>query len=117
MSSNWKNQDQKNKFYHSKKWIEIRNEVRSREMGICQECDMLVAINGSVGNNRFINGIVDHVIEINEESTEFLKYDKENLQLLCIECHNNKTLSKVDSLLEEKNAVKKINFRRIHELN
>ena len=71
------------RFYNSKRWRKIRNRVREREQMRCQMC------------HRFIKGksIVDHIIEItpfNKDDTD-ITLNEDNLQLLCVECHNTKT--------------------------
>ena len=71
------------KFYNGKRWKRIRNEVREANKMRCKQCKQL------------IKGIpiVDHIIEINTsnyQDNEIL-FGKDNLQLLCLTCHNAKT--------------------------
>jgi len=70
------------KFYGSKEWERLRNEVRARA---CMRCEMC---------GRLIRGrsIVDHITEITPANfeDEAVTLDVGNLQLLCLECHNVK---------------------------
>lgn len=57
---------------------------------------------------RLIHGksIVDHIIEIDETNyqDESITLNEDNLQLLCLECHNTKTFqSKINLNLENRN--------------
>ena len=91
-----------NKFYTSAKWIRLRNEYRNEKKMRCEHC------------GRFITGvsIVDHI----EEITPFNKDDKDitlnkdNLQLLCIECHNKKTFTGKESKLKGIKRDRKTDF-------
>lgn len=71
------------KFYNSKEWKRLRNEVRIEKGMRCDMCGKIIR-----GKS-----IVDHI----EEITPFNKNDtsitlnKNNLQLLCLDCHNKKT--------------------------
>lgn len=71
------------RFYNSKEWKELRDKVR-KERGM--RCDMC---------HRLIRGksITDHIKEItpyNKCDTN-ITLNKDNLQLLCFDCHNKKT--------------------------
>lgn len=75
------------KFYHSKEWKALRNEVRN-EMGMrCELCHKLIR-----GRS-----ICDHIEEITPRNYQDvgITLGRKNIQLLCIECHNNKTFSEV----------------------
>jgi len=73
------------KFYKSKKWIELRDEIRDDAKMRCSEC------------HKIIKGksIVDHIIEItpNNYIDESITLSKDNLRLLCLNCHNTKTFA------------------------
>jgi 5-methylcytosine-specific restriction endonuclease McrA len=73
------------RFYNSKTWKELRHEVRRENRMICSCCHKLIR-----GKS-----IVDHIKEITPDNKddENITLYKGNLQLLCIECHNNKTFS------------------------
>ena len=73
-------------FYKSKKWIKVRNQVRKRDLLVCQHCKELIVSKKM---------IVDHITEItpqNKNDKDVL-YNMNNLQLLCITCHNKKTFT------------------------
>lgn len=71
------------KFYNSKRWKLLRDEVRQERHMRCDSC------------HRLIKGksICDHIIEVSPTNyeDERITLNKDNLQLLCIECHNTKT--------------------------
>ncbi|MER2111175.1 MAG: HNH endonuclease [Solibacillus isronensis] len=76
-------------FYSSKEWKYIRNEVRKRDNHECQECKR----NGRVFTDKSEPDKrkrmdVDHIKEL-EEYPE-LCLTMENLELVCIRCHNSK---------------------------
>lgn len=84
------------KFYNSKPWRTLRSRIRKTKRMRCDMC------------GRLIHGksIVDHIIEIDETNyqDESITLNEDNLQLLCIECHNTKTFqSKINLNLENRN--------------
>lgn len=84
------------KFYNSKPWRTLRNRIRTTKRMRCDMC------------GRLIHGksIVDHIIEIDESNyqDESITLNEDNLQLLCLECHNTKTFqSKINLNLENRN--------------
>lgn len=84
------------KFYNSKPWITLRNRIRSTKRMRCDMCGRLI----------HSKSIVDHIIEIDETNyqDESITLNEDNLQLLCIECHNTKTFqSKINLNLENRN--------------
>lgn len=86
------------KFYNSKQWKDLRNEVRRRKRMTCDVC------------HRFIRGksICDHIKEITPENKDSLEVilNFENLQLLCFECHNAKTFGeKINFVIEKRKNV------------
>ncbi len=86
--------DWQKKFYKSKKWINLRNYVRLRDNYTCQHCKRLIVKD---------KWIVDHIVEINEKNkndNEIL-YNKNNLELLCISCHNKKTFGSKKKQIRE----------------
>lgn len=82
------------KFYKSDLWINTRDQVRDRDGMTCCKC------------KNFIYGksIVDHIIEMNPENYLVweISLNPENLQLLCMECHNKKTFEIVNEFNLEK---------------
>lgn len=68
-------------FYHSKAWIQLREYIRIRDNGLCQQC---------LKEKRITVGtIADHIIPIELDWAKRL--DEDNIQLLCQPCHNTKT--------------------------
>lgn len=65
------------KFYNSKDWKMCRISVIMRDKGYCMTC-------GDIGANE-----VDHIIPLKVNWS--LRYDMDNLQLLCHRCHTRKT--------------------------
>lgn len=82
------------KFYNSKAWRELRNEVREEKGMRCDMCGKLIR-----GKS-----IVDHIEEITPKNKddESITLNKDNLQLLCLKCHNSKTFEYIPSLDLEK---------------
>lgn len=85
------------KFYNDRKvWHPLRNKIRRDRRMRCDMC------------GRLIHGksIVDHIIEIDETNyqDESITLNEDNLQLLCLECHNTKTFqSKINLNLDNRN--------------
>lgn len=72
-------------FYESEKWQKLRNEIRKRDKMTCKMC----------GNPITGKCIVDHIIPLTKENVNDwdIAYNPDNLQLLCISCHNAKTFT------------------------
>lgn len=84
-----------NAFYHDKRWLEMRDYVYARDMGVCQCC-------GEVVTDR---KIVDHIHPLKIASDERLNGN--NLWTLCYDCHNIKTMIEQQTL-EKSNGVNKL---------
>lgn len=88
------------KFYNSKQWKKLREEVRTEKGMRCDHC------------HRLIKGksICDHIKEITPDNytDEVVTLNKRNLQLLCIECHNTKTFYQEQSF--EPNKERNVNL-------
>lgn len=70
-----------NSFYHSMAWKKVRKLAILNSNGLCVRC---------FDNNRLVQGyIVDHIIPVKEDWSKRLELD--NLQYLCLACHNKKT--------------------------
>lgn len=79
------------KFYNSKAWELCRSSyIATVPGGICEHCDDKPGY------------IVDHIIEINIDNINDpnITLNHDNLQYLCIECHNKKTFKKHSALRE-----------------
>lgn len=75
-------------FYESKKWRETRDQIRIRDKMTCRHCGQPI-----IGRS-----VVDHKIELTLENVHDwnIAYNPENLQLLCLRCHNIKTFAKTE---------------------
>ena len=65
--------------YHSARWKRVRQHILKRDGGVCCKC-------GAV--NKVM--IIDHIKEIKDAPE--LTWDYDNLECLCIPCHNSKTV-------------------------
>lgn len=65
-------------FYNTTAWRKLRIQILKRDGGICARC-------GNISNKM----IVDHVVPIEVDWN--LRLREDNLQLLCVSCHNTKT--------------------------
>ncbi|MFS0864115.1 HNH endonuclease [Fredinandcohnia sp. 179-A 10B2 NHS] len=77
------------KFYKSKAWRKCRESYIPSVHGICEHC-------GDAGY------ILDHIIELNPDNINDpnITLNHENLQYLCLECHNKKTFRKYEPVVE-----------------
>jgi 5-methylcytosine-specific restriction endonuclease McrA len=90
----YRTEEQKRKFYDSPEWRKLRETVLERDNFECQECKR----NGyvSIDTNEFSESakrkkialVVDHIKEL--ESYPELALDPNNLETLCVNCHNRK---------------------------
>jgi HNH endonuclease len=73
-------------FYESKKWQKVRDAIRKRDKMTCRSCGQPI-----IGRS-----IVDHIERLTLDNMYDwdIAYNPENLQLLCIQCHNRKTFRK-----------------------
>ncbi|WP_227397336.1 HNH endonuclease [Jeotgalibacillus aurantiacus] len=71
------------RFYNSRAWRKCRAAYIKSVFGICEKC-------GKPGY------IVDHIIEINIDNINDpdITLNHNNLQYLCLKCHNKKTFKK-----------------------
>lgn len=68
------------KFYNSKAWIKCRESYIASVFGMCEHC-------GGAGY------IVDHIKKLtpNNLNNPYITLNHNNLQYLCLPCHNTKT--------------------------
>lgn len=73
-------------FYEDKKWLKVRDSIRIRDKMTCKSCSQPI-----LGRS-----IVDHIepLTLANMHNWDIAYNPDNLQLLCITCHNYKTFSK-----------------------
>lgn len=90
----YKTEEQKRKFYDSYKWRKLSAQIKQRDNHECQECKRqgLVSIDtneySETAKRKKIQLVVDHIKEL-EDHPE-LALDEENLETLCVQCHNKK---------------------------
>ncbi|WP_144634152.1 HNH endonuclease [Priestia megaterium] len=87
--SQYKTKKQKIQFYKSREWQKLRVRVLKRDNCECQECKR----NGSVYTEendpeKHKRLDVDHIKDIYTHPE--LALDMDNLQTLCVKCHNRK---------------------------
>lgn len=77
------------KFYNSKAWIKCRESYISKVFGLCEHCEEP-------------GYILDHIVEINSDNLNDadITLCHDNLQFLCVSCHNKKTFRKHEPLRE-----------------
>lgn len=90
----YKTREQKRKFYDSKPWRRLSAYVKQRDNYECQECKR----NGyvTIDTNEYSESakrkkialVVDHIKDL--EHHPELALDEDNLETLCVKCHNKK---------------------------
>ncbi len=75
--------------YHTSKWRKLRLSYYRSQYGICEHC-------GEPGK------IVDHIKPITKDNLNDpeITFGWNNLQLLCVSCHNKKTFQKHSPIRE-----------------
>lgn len=86
------------------RWGPIATSLKGARVGrgeyLCAECKQIVPATTKVGGRRVKNVHVDHILPIVDPDVGFVSYDelvermfceKDNLQVLCTECHTVKT--------------------------
>lgn len=88
----YRTKEAKRKFYDSREWKQLREEVKRRDNYECQECKRngLVKIDtneySEKARRKKIQLVVHHKQELEEHPELALEID--NLETLCVECHN-----------------------------
>ncbi|WP_217971484.1 HNH endonuclease [Staphylococcus xylosus] len=85
------NKAQRRKFYNSGEWKKKREVIKQRDNYECQECKRQgkVAIDVFEHNKngrKKIKLVVHHIKELEDNPT--LALDDDNLETLCVDCHN-----------------------------
>lgn len=85
----WTNKRVGDAIYHTTRWRKLRQVYYEHQHGICEHCQQP-------------GDLVDHIEEITTDNVDdpFITYNWDNLQLLCIPCHNIKTFRKHHSTRE-----------------
>lgn len=90
----YKTKEQKRKFYDGKEWKHIRAEVMKRDNYECQECKRQGKVfldtheYSERAKRKKIKLVVDHIKEL--EDRPELALDEDNLEVICVQCHNIK---------------------------
>lgn len=89
----YKTKEQKRKFYNSREWRAMREAIKCRDNYECQECKrngrVSIDMNELNKNDRKkIALVVDHIKPL--EDYPELALDPDNLETLCVSCHNKK---------------------------
>lgn len=79
-------------FYNSKKWRRARQLKISTQHGICERC-------GKAFSSKQL--IVHHKVYLNETNIhdENISLNQDNLELLCIDCHNEEHLKDTNRII------------------
>ena len=82
-------------FYDSRQWQDCRRSYISKVHGLCEHC---------LKEGKHVSGyIVDHVIEITPSNINDVEItlNHQNLQYLCLACHNTKHFGKDVEVIRE----------------
>jgi 5-methylcytosine-specific restriction enzyme A len=88
----YKTRQHKRKFYDSKDWKLIREEVKKRDNYECQECKrqgrLTIDTNdySESAKRKKIQLVVHHIKEL--ENHPHLALEEDNLETICVDCHN-----------------------------
>lgn len=80
-------------FYKSKAWNRVRRNYALSKYCICERCNKPVYVDGIteyIDKEHRVKGIVHHKEHLNQKNVldDNIAYGTDNLELLCIECHN-----------------------------
>ena len=92
--------DEIDSLYHSQRWRKLRLVVIARDYGQCQECKRRGIITKGI--------VVHHIIEAREDITKF--WDEDNLELVCLACHNKEHPEKSGGKKKTKTKRKVVKF-------
>ena len=86
-------------FYKTTRWKNTRKIYALSKHCICERCGKPVYVDGItdyIDKEHRIKGIVHHRIHLNESNytDENIAYGFDNLELLCLECHNKEHFDK-----------------------
>lgn len=91
---------ERQKFYNSPFWKATRSYVLNNEP-LCRKCNIDGILTPAT--------VVDHIVDIVDDPDR--KLDISNLQPLCRECHNEKTVNTVKQRLKNRKDKKWVLFR------
>lgn len=81
-------------FYNSKAWKRVRKNIWIKQNLLCARCGKPVYVDGIsdwIPKERRVKGIVHHKEYLNDTNIgdESITLNEENLEGLCIDCHNH----------------------------
>lgn len=79
-----KNNEVFNKFRSSAQWVNKRNEIRQRDMHLCQVC--LLNLHGTIKQHTSVGIQVHHIVSLAKDWNKRL--DNDNLICLCYRHHD-----------------------------
>lgn len=85
--------------YKTKTWKDIRKYIWLEQHCLCARCNKPVYVSGIsdyIPIDKRVKGIVHHKIYLDDNNyiDEEIAFNKDNLEGLCIDCHNNEHFSK-----------------------
>lgn len=83
----YQTKEQQMKFYKSKDWRQLRQYILERDNYECQECKRQGYVK-LTDDTKHKSLDVDHIKELHTHSE--LAFEPDNLETLCIRCHNKK---------------------------
>ena len=97
-------------FYKTSQWFKTSNSYRKHVFNICERCGVptwrkndknYIRLKEQGEDVRF--GIVHHKVHLNELNINdpYITLSFDNLELLCIECHNKEHMTQVAEIRED----------------
>lgn len=85
--------------YKTKSWKDIRKYIWLKQQCLCARCNKPVYVSGItdyIPKDKRVKGIVHHKIYLNDYNYQDnnIAFNEDNLEGLCIDCHNNEHFSK-----------------------
>ena len=85
-------------FYKTKRWKQTRRTYALSKYCLCERCNRpvyLSGVNDYLPKDKRLKGIVHHREYLNESNylKDEIAYGFDNLELLCIDCHNEEHMS------------------------
>jgi len=90
MLNDWDNYNERQRFYKSKDWQQLRTYIIYRDP-LCKQCEKEGILKSSVD--------IDHIEDIIDKP--HLRLEPSNLQGLCKECHSQKTYESIKDRIKQ----------------
>jgi 5-methylcytosine-specific restriction endonuclease McrA len=96
---------EREKFYQSRIWKNVRRNVWLKQSCLCSRCGRAVYVDGLssyIPKEKRLKGIVHHKVYLNDINIydDAISISEDNLEGLCIDCHNNEHF-KTDSVRKD----------------